>query len=302
LTRSKTVYSVGVHPLMPGVFTTPYPYWHQMGLPSTTLADEISRLALYQLELVLAQQTTPADTAAIIIEPVLGEGGYIHAPTAYLRGLREIADKHKILLIFDEVQCGFGRTGKYFASEYSGVVPDVMVMAKGLANGFPLSGIVSRKELMDTQNPGTMGGTYAGNAVACAAASAVIEVIEDEKILENVQARSKELFAAINVLRTESDISPFILDVRGLGLMVGVEFASPTSSPRDPYTDKTAPDNFAARVAKKCQDKGLFILTTSVYQIIRFIPPLNISREDLAKGMEIFQEAVREVVHESVGK
>jgi 4-aminobutyrate aminotransferase len=127
-----------------------------MGVSPTTSEEEISQQALYQLELVLSQQSAPADTAAILIEPVLGEGGYVPAPPAFLRGLREIADKNKLLLIFDEVQCGFGRTGKYFASEYSGVVPDVLVIAKGLANGFPLSGIVSRKEITDSQSPGSM--------------------------------------------------------------------------------------------------------------------------------------------------
>lgn len=138
------------------MFVTPFPYWHQMGLPASTTTEELVRQALYQLELVLQQQTAPDDTAAIIIEPVLGEGGYVPAPPSYLKGLREIADKHKILLVFDEVQCGFGRTGKMFFSEYSGVVPDVMVVAKGIANGFPLSGIVSRKEIMDVQAPGSI--------------------------------------------------------------------------------------------------------------------------------------------------
>jgi 4-aminobutyrate aminotransferase len=112
--------------------------------------------SLHQLQLLLSQQTAPSDTAAIIIETVLGEGGYIPAPEAYLRGVKEICDQHGILLIFDEVQCGFGRTGKYFFCEYSKVVPDIMIMAKGLANGFPLSGIVSRKEIMDLQKPGTL--------------------------------------------------------------------------------------------------------------------------------------------------
>jgi 4-aminobutyrate aminotransferase len=172
LTRSKTIYSEGVSPLMvssaltpsahrltpfqPGVYVTPFPYWHQLGLPNTASEDEVVRHSLHQLNLLLSQQTHPSETAAIIIETVLGEGGYIAAPASYLRGLREVCDKHGILLIFDEVQCGFGRTGKYFACEYAGVRPDIMVIAKGLANGFPLSGIVSRKELMDKQKPGTM--------------------------------------------------------------------------------------------------------------------------------------------------
>lgn len=138
------------------MFVTPYPYWHQLGLPPNASEEEVVRQSLHQLNLLLSQQTHPSETAAILIETVLGEGGYIAAPTSYLEGLREVCDKHGILLIFDEVQCGFGRTGKYFASEYSGVRPDILVMAKGLANGFPLSGIVSRKEIMDKQKPGTM--------------------------------------------------------------------------------------------------------------------------------------------------
>ena len=146
-------------------------------------------MCLNQLNLVLSQQTAPRDTAAILIEPLLGEGGYVQAPAEFLRGVREICDAHGILLIIDEVQSGFGRTGRMFNIEYSGVRPDIMTMAKGLANGFPLSGVVSRKELTDKLKPGSMGGTYAGNAVACAAAVAVADAFKEEKILENVQAR-----------------------------------------------------------------------------------------------------------------
>lgn len=133
---------------------------------------------LHQLNLVLSQQTAPSDTAAILIEPVIGEGGYVPAPKSFLQGLRQVCDKHGILLIFDEVQCGFGRTGKYFSLEWSAVTPDLMVFAKGIANGFPLSGIVGSKELLDKMKPGTMGGTYAGNAVSCAAAVACAKVMK----------------------------------------------------------------------------------------------------------------------------
>ena len=139
--------------------------------------------------MVLSQQTRPQDTAAIILEPVLGEGGYVPAPPAFLSGLRDVCDKHGILLIIDEVQSGFGRTGKYFAIEYSKVRPDIMIMAKGIANGFPLSGIVSSKALTDLQAPGSVGGTYAGNAVACAAGVACAEVMQEENVLANVEAR-----------------------------------------------------------------------------------------------------------------
>jgi 4-aminobutyrate aminotransferase len=133
---------------------------------------------LRQLSLVLSQQTAPSDTAAILIETVIGEGGYVPAPKSFLEGIRRVCDEHNILLILDEVQCGFGRTGKYFALEWSGVQPDLMVFAKGIANGFPLSGVVGKKELLDKMKPGTMGGTYAGNAVSCAAAIACAEVMK----------------------------------------------------------------------------------------------------------------------------
>lgn len=159
MTKSKTIYGEGFGPHMPGVFTTPFPYWHQMGLPPSTPTETLVANALHQFELVLQQQTAPRDTAAFVIEPVLGEGGYLPAPAAYLEGVKKICEKHGILFVADEVQSGFGRTGTYFAIQHSQVVPDIMIMAKGIANGFPLSGIVSRKELMDKQSPGSMGGT-----------------------------------------------------------------------------------------------------------------------------------------------
>ncbi|KAJ6612700.1 acetylornithine aminotransferase [Mycena sp. CBHHK59/15] len=299
VTRSKTIYSDGVAPLMPGAFTIPYPFWHQLG--SSPEAPESAHVAqcLYQLDLLLAQQTSPNDTAAIIVEPVLGEGGYVPAPTAFLQGLRAVCDKHGILLIVDEVQSGFSRTGKFFAIEYSGVRPDIMIIAKGLANGFPLSGVVSRKELTDKLKPGSMGGTYAGNAVSCAAACAVVDAMKEENILPNVNARSTKLFNALMVLETAHP--EHILDVRGRGLMVAVEFATPAGpgAPRDVVSAKAGiPKTMASRVAKKCIEKGMLILTTSIYEVVRFIPPLNISHEDLQKGCDIFRDAVEEVIRE----
>jgi len=298
VTRSKTIYSKGVAPLMPGVFTIPFPFWHQLGqtpdIPESALVSQ----CLYQLDLLLTQQTAPTDTAAIIIEPVLGEGGYVPAPAAFLEGLRAVCDKHGILLIADEVQSGFSRTGKFFAIEYSGVRPDIMIMAKGLANGFPLSAVVSCKELTDKLTPGSMGGTYAGNAVSCAAACAVVDAMHDEKILSNVNARSAELFTALEAVKTAHP--SHVLDVRGRGLMVAVEFATP-AGPGAAHDAVAAPKvgaTMASRVAKKCIERGMLILTTSVYEVVRFIPPLNISAADLAKGAEIFREAVEEVIRE----
>ncbi|GAA5878813.1 hypothetical protein JCM8547_004840 [Rhodosporidiobolus lusitaniae] len=297
MTRSKTIYGAGYGPLMPGVFTTPYPYWHQLGLPHTTSNDDLVENALYRLELLLKQETAPRDTAAIIIEPVLGEGGYIPAPKGYLEGIRRICDENGILFIIDEVQTGFGRTGKMFAIEHwPSVKPDIMVMAKGLANGFPLSGIVSRKELMDKQPAGSQGGTYGGNAVACAAGSAVQEAFAEEGILANVEERSKEIFGMLRELQADPKVGDTIAEVRGLGLMVGLEF----KAAGDRYTpaSSSVPKSMASRVQNKCLEKDLLVLTTSVYETIRFIPPLNISKEDMAKALEIVRQAIIEVAHE----
>lgn len=299
VTRSKTVFSEGSGPLMPSVFVTPFPFWHQLSLSPSAPEEEVVKKALYQLDLLFSQQINPDEVAAILIEPVLGEGGYVPAPSSYLRSLREICDKYGILLILDEVQTGFGRTGKYFALEHSGVRPDIMTIAKGLANGFPLSGIISRTEITEKLKPGVMGGTYAGNAVACAAAIACTDVMKEERVLANVQQRSNELITSLNKLRSRTDIGPYILDVRGLGLMIGVEFASPSKvSNYDPNTLAGAPKNLASRVMKRCLEKGMLILTASVYEVVRFIPSLNVSAEEMARGIEIFTQAVEEVVKE----
>jgi 4-aminobutyrate aminotransferase len=195
--------------------------------------------------------------------------------------VREICDKNNILLIADEVQCGYGRTGKLFAIEHYNVRPDILVMAKGIANGFPLSGIASRKELMDMQKPGSMGGTYAGNAVSCAAAVAVAKAFADEKILDNVQARGAELRGMLEGAWKNAKTKHMIYDVRGLGLMLACEFAPGKG--------------YASKVQAKCMEKDMLVLTTSIYDTLRLIPPLNITKEDMAKGCEIISEAIKEV-------
>lgn len=299
ITKSKTIYADGSAPLMPGVVTAPFPYWHHFNSVPGADNAELVRASLYQLELLLLQQSAPADTAAVIIEPVLGEGGYVPAPPAFLQGLREICDKNGLLLIIDEVQSGFGRTGRMFNIEYSGVRPDLLLMAKGLANGFPLSAVVGSKALTDKVKPGTMGGTYTGNAVACAAAIAVVDAFKEENILANVNARSAELFEALRALKADPVVGPHILDVRGQGLMVAVEFASPAHSNFDPAVQKKTPLNMSMKVSKRCLEKDLLLLTTSVYETVRFIPTLNISAVDLAKGITIFKKAVEEVIQEA---
>ncbi|ORX94623.1 hypothetical protein K493DRAFT_407920 [Basidiobolus meristosporus CBS 931.73] len=299
LTTSKTIYSAGFGPLMPGVYVTPFPYTlhspTQKAVPQDTLRHDLCiEYAIEQLELLLKQQTAPSDTAALIMESVLGEGGYVVPPKEYVQRVREICDKHGILLIADEVQSGFGRTGKYFAIQHADVVPDIMVMAKGIASGFPISGIVSRKELMDKQPPGSMGGTYSGNAVSCAAAIATLEVMEEENLLKNVQERSKEIFSRLNnelvPLLQQHDIK---VDVRGLGLMIGVEFYGNGLAGLQKKLNSKVSD----AVAGQCYQNDMLVLTTSVYDTIRLIPALNITKEESAIALDTLIKSAKEVLN-----
>lgn len=285
MTRSKTIYGENYAPLMPGVFSVPFPYCKQCSISHSTDGkfgfENCCMDPVLQLELLLKRETAPSDTAAIFIEPVLGEGGYVPPPAGYLAALRKICDKHNILLVCDEVQCGFGRTGKMFAVEHWDVRPDILIMAKGIANGFPLSGIASRKELMDKQNPGSMGGTYAGNAVSCAAGVAVAKAFKEEKILDNVNARGAELKSALQAAWKDSKTGKLIYDVRGLGLMLALEC--------------TPGKGYASKIQAKCMEKDMLVLTTSIYDTLRFIPPLNITQEDMARGIQIITDAIKEV-------
>lgn len=300
LTRSKTIYGEGHGPLMPGVFTTAFPYYSQFGLPADTPTEELVKQSLHQLRLTLQQQTAPSDTAAIILEPVLGEGGYVPAPADFMHGLRSICDEHGILLIADEVQSGMGRTGDLWAVQDSGVRPDILIFAKGIANGFPLSGIASTRELMSRQKAGTMGGTYAGNAVACAAAKAVLEVFRTEPVMENVAARSKQLFSFLQDLKASgTKAGNTIEDIRGRGLMVGVQFKSPTlqgSSSNTAAATASKQPQIGPKVVQECLKRDMLLLSTSVFDVLRFIPPLTITEEELDKACKIFKESLEAAV------
>ncbi|CAG8469779.1 23291_t:CDS:2 [Cetraspora pellucida] len=293
LTTSKTIYSAGFGPLMSGVYVAPYPYCFTCPI-HRAVPQKYDRInccdnPIEQVELLLKQQTAPDETAAMIVEPILGEGGYVVPPKSFFPKLREICTKNNILLICDEVQTGFGRTGKMFATEHFDVMPDIMVMAKGIASGFPLSGIVSNKKLMDTQPAGSMGGTYAGNAVSCAAAIATLEVFEEERILENVNNRSSQLFSLLNS-RIKPLLPPHIgLDIRGLGLMVGLEFTG-------------VPRGFVTAVSREAfETHDMIILTTGIYETLRLIPPLTVTADEISGGVEKLSNAV-EVVLKKLAK
>ena len=281
LTTSKTVYRSGYQPLMAGVFVAPYPYSYRYGWTD----EQTSAWCLDELEFLFLSQTAPQETAAILIEPVLGEGGYVVPPAGFLTKLREICDKYGILLILDEVQSGFGRTGKWFAQDHFNVTPDIMTVAKGIASGLPLSGVFSRLEIMKKWQTGTHGGTYGGNAVACAAGVATIKAMKDEKMPENAQIRGEQL---INHLRRVQLDFPVIGDVRGLGLMIGVEFRTPDRKP-----DKTTTKSVVA----ECFKRKLMLLTCGTFDnVIRWIPPLIVTDNEIDQAVNIFTDAVSSVV------
>ena len=228
MTTSKTIYRAGYQPLMPGVFVTPFPYSVKYGWDD----EKTSKWCLEELEFLLITQTAPQETAAIFIEPVLGEGGYVVPPASFMTGLRQICDQHGILLVLDEIQSGFGRTGKWFGHQHFSIQPDIMTVAKGLGSGLPISGIVSRLDLMKKSIPGSHGGTFGGNVLSAAAAVATIKAMKDDNMLENAQTRGAQLVAGLGQLREKY---PQIVDIRGLGLMIGTEFRDAEGSPGQEY-------------------------------------------------------------------
>lgn len=277
MTTSKTIYRAGFAPLAGGVFVAPFPYAYRYGWDE----ESTVRFCLRELKLLLKSQTAPEETAAIVIEPVLGEGGYVPAPERFLLELRALCDHYGILLVADEVQAGFGRTGKWFSVQHSGLVPDILVMAKGMASGMPLAGLAARRELMEKWIPGSHGGTYGGNAVACAAAVATIQVMRDERLVENAAAMGQVLLSGLRQLQGQH---PEIGDVRGLGLMIATEF---TDRQGEPGTER------AKAVARAAYQQGLLLLTCGSYDnVIRWIPPLIVNASQIEDGLEKFQTAL----------
>ncbi len=282
LTTSKSAYRKNYHPLVDGIYHVPFPYCYRCPYGHTRAACGLE--CLEAVERVFAHLVPAEDVAAILLEPIQGEGGYVVPPEEFLRGLRGICDRHGILLIFDEVQTGFGRTGKMFAAHTFGVVPDIMAIAKGIANGFPLSATAAPRDLMKKWLAGSHGTTFGGNPVSCAAALAVLEAFREEKILKGVGHLSEICFAELEAMKDEF---PVIGDVRGRGLMIGIEFVGPDGAPNP----GACQDVLDAALAKgllmyPCGNKG---------QVIRFIPPLTVSEAELRRGLDILRRSIEEV-------
>ncbi|MFH1684031.1 MAG: aminotransferase class III-fold pyridoxal phosphate-dependent enzyme [Candidatus Margulisiibacteriota bacterium] len=254
LTTSKMKYREGYEPLLPEVY--------------------IAEPNLEDIEKLFKAKKI----AAIILEPIIGEGGYIIQPKELVRGIRELCNIHNVLMIVDEIQSGFARTGKWFAIEHFGVKPDIICMAKGIASGFPLGGIAAPAELMAKWSPGSHGGTYGGNPVCCAAAIATVDVIKNEKLLQNVKRMGDYLKKALQELQNKY---PAIKDVRGLGLMIGVDFKDAT---------------IVRKIIDVCLKNGLVIIPTGADgTVIRVIPPLIVKKKEIDQALKIFENALKNV-------
>ena len=273
LTGKVAPYKLNFGPFPADIVHAPYPNaLHGMSVEQ----------ALDGLQKIFKTHIDPVDVAAIIIEPIQGEGGFNVTPNEFLQALRKICDEHGIVLIFDEVQSGFARTGKFFATEHTGVIQDMLTMAKSLAGGFPLSGVVGKAEIMDAPTAGGLGGTYAGNPLSLAAANAVIEVIQEEQLCARANTLGDKLKARFNALKADV---PEICEVRGLGSMIAIEFKKADGTPD-------------ADLPKKAQayalDKGLITLTCGMYyNVMRFLFPLTIEDEIFDEALDIIEEALR---------
>ncbi|MES1928006.1 aminotransferase [Salinisphaera dokdonensis CL-ES53] len=276
MTTSGTAYTAGLQPIMGGVVVAPFPNAYRYGWSE----DQATEFCLQELDYILQTISAPGDTAGMLIEPIQGEGGFIPANTKFMQGLRERCDKHGMLLGADEVQAGYGRTGKFWSHSHYDVQPDIVVTAKGLASGFPLSACAAPRKIMEKGLAGSQGGTYGGNVVACAAALATLDVIEEEGLVENAGAQGAHLKERLDRL---ADKDKGIGDVRGKGLMTGVEFQK----------DGKPDGDRAGKIAKECEKHGLLLLRCGPgKQVVRFLPPLVVTREQIDAGVDIFAKAV----------
>jgi 4-aminobutyrate aminotransferase/(S)-3-amino-2-methylpropionate transaminase len=277
LTGKINPYKAGFGPFPADTFHAPFPDAYRGGSSEKSLAA---------VETMFKASVEPSRVAAIIIEPVQGEGGFSVAPVEFLRELRALCDRHGIVLIADEIQTGFGRTGRMFAVEHAGVEPDIITVAKSLAGGFPLSGVIGRATIMDSVAPGGLGGTFAGSPVSCAAALAVLDIFRDQHVLARAEKQGELVRARLDAMRAQF---PVIGDVRGLGAMLALELV------RDRTTKEPAPE-LASRLAKRASERGLILLTAGIHSnVIRILAPLTASPELMDEGMTILEQSLADL-------
>ena len=281
VTTSKSKYRKHYEPFVPGVYFAPYPYTFRCPLGEDD--DAALEWSLSSLQRIFDRLIPPEEVASILVEPVQGEGGYVVPPAGFLPALRSICDRYGILLILDEVQTGFGRTGEMFAAQVFDVRPDIMAIAKGIANGFPLSATVASQSLMCQWLPGSHGTTFGGNPVACAAALAVLDVIREENLLENCRKMGSRLLQGFRRLKDKYAI---VGEARGLGLMLALELIVPGQG--------KAPNGEAAmKVLNNCLESGLVAYMAGLHnQVVRFIPPLTVTQDQVDEALNILDDSL----------
>ena len=281
VTSVKSKYRNHYEPFVPGVYFAPYAYPYRCPLGDDD--EMVVGWSISGIQTIFERMIPASQVAAMLVEPVQGEGGYVVPPAGFLTALRRICDEHGILLILDEVQTGFGRTGEMFAAQVFDTRPDIMAVAKGIANGFPLSATVASRELMSQWLPGAHGTTYGGNPIACAAALATLEVIQEENLLENCRKMGDRLLDGLQQLQASH---PFIGEVRGLGLMLAMEMVIPGAG-------KAANPDAAFAVLSNCLERGLLGYMAGLHgQVVRLIPPLNVTPEQVDDALGIIADSL----------
>ncbi|MBN1535698.1 MAG: aspartate aminotransferase family protein [Anaerolineales bacterium] len=284
VTTVKAKYRDHYEPFVPGIYFAPYPYTYRC--PFGTSPEAALEWTMYHIEKLFQHQILPHNVAAFLVEPVQGEGGYIVPPPDFLKALRQICDQHGILLILDEVQCGFGRTGQMFAAQTFGVKPDILAVAKSIASGFPLGATVASRDLMSQWKAGSHGTTFGGNPMSCAAGLATLQVMREENVLENCRQQGQRFLEGLQALQKKYSI---IGEARGLGCMLAIEMIVPGS-------DKQPNPQAAMQTLNLCLDNGLLAYMAGTYgQVVRFIPPLIVSSTQIDEALAVLEKVLAQV-------
>lgn len=285
MTSKYGLFKKGFGPFASEIYRIPYP--NVLRRPPGTDPEQFVGWSIERLRDALISQVDPSALAAVVIEPVQGEGGFIPAPAPFLRAIREICDEHGIVMVADEVQAGFGRTGKLFSIEHSGVVPDLITMAKSMGSGLPISAVTGRAELLDSPHPGGMGGTYSGNPIACVAALETIKIINTPEFLERATVVGERLRAGLEAIRSRHPER--VADVRGLGPMLCIELVSDEHLEPDP--------DLTLAITKATLARGLITIRAGLYSnCVRLLPPLTVTDDEIDEALEVLNDAIDEAI------
>ncbi|MFS8612949.1 MAG: 4-aminobutyrate--2-oxoglutarate transaminase, partial [Planifilum fulgidum] len=286
LTSKVKPYKHGFGPFAPSVYKLPYPYYYRS--PEGMSPEDVDEMILQAVNDFFIKDAASDEIGAMIFEPVQGEGGFVVPSKQFVQGLKKICEQHGILLIADEIQTGFARTGNLFAIQHFDVEPDLITMSKSIAAGLPLSAITGRAEVMEAPEPGQLGGTFGGSPISCAAGLAVLDIIEEENLVERARQIGRMMEERLQQMKEKFDL---IGDVRGLGAMWAMELVKDRKT-KEPAKEETS------RILEQCWKRGLIAISAGIYgNVIRFLPPLVIRDEELEEGLQILEEAVSKVAH-----